>query len=57
MYKVFERQTTFLTNKISKETDFQLFLLESIDIEQLIINFQNKIQKAFSIIRKKRLKP
>jgi hypothetical protein len=31
-----------LTNKISKETDFQLFLLESIDIEQLIIKiFQN----------------
>ncbi|MNQ63052.1 Diadenosine hexaphosphate hydrolase [compost metagenome] len=36
-----------MTNEISKETDFQLFLLESIDIEQLIIKiFQNKIQKA-----------
>ena len=38
MYKVFVNdKPLFLTNKISKETDFQLFLLESIDIEQLII--------------------
>lgn len=49
MYKVFVNdKPLFLTNEISKETDFQLFLLESIDIEQLIIKiFQNKIQKAF----------
>ena len=48
MYKVFVNdKPLFLTNAISKETDFQLFLLESIDIEQLIIKmFQNKIQKA-----------
>jgi hypothetical protein len=45
MYKVFVNDKPLLTNKISKETDFQLFLLESIDIEQLIIKiFQNKIQ-------------
>lgn len=48
MYKVFVNdKPLFLTNEIAKETDFQLFLLESIDIEQLIIKmFQNKIQKA-----------
>jgi 8-oxo-dGTP pyrophosphatase MutT (NUDIX family) len=49
MYKVFVNdKPLFLTNHISKETDFQLFLLESIDIEQLIVKiFQNKIQKAY----------
>jgi 8-oxo-dGTP pyrophosphatase MutT (NUDIX family) len=49
MYKVFVNdKPLFLTNIISKETDFQLFLLESIDIEQLIVKiFQNKIQKAY----------
>jgi 8-oxo-dGTP pyrophosphatase MutT (NUDIX family) len=48
MYKVFVNdKPLFLTNEIAKETDFQLFLLESIDIEQLIVKmFQNKIQKA-----------
>jgi 8-oxo-dGTP pyrophosphatase MutT (NUDIX family) len=48
MYKVFVNdKPLFLTNQIEKETDFQLFLLESIDIEQLIIKmFQNKITKA-----------
>ncbi|MDI1317034.1 NUDIX domain-containing protein [Flavobacterium sp.] len=48
MYKVFVNdKPLFLTNEIQKETDFQLFLLESVDIEQLIIKmFQNKIQKA-----------
>jgi hypothetical protein len=55
MYKVLLTTNHFLTNKISKETDFQLFLLESIDIEQLIIKiFQNKIQKPISIIPMKR---
>ena len=49
MYKVFVNdKPLFLTNHISKETDFQLFLLESIDIKQLIVKiFQNKIQKAY----------
>ena len=49
MYKVFVNdKPLFLTNHISKETDFQLFLLESIDIEQLIVKiFQNKITKAY----------
>jgi hypothetical protein len=54
MYKVFVNDKPLLTNKISKETDFQLFLLE--DIEQLIIKiFQNKIQKPISIIPMKRI--
>ena len=49
MYKVFVNdKPLFLTNEIAKETDFQLFLLESIDIEQLIIKiYQNKVQKAY----------
>ncbi|HMI08009.1 MAG TPA: NUDIX domain-containing protein [Flavobacterium sp.] len=49
MYKVFVNdKPLFLTNEILKETDFQMFLLESIDIEQLIVKmFQNKIQKAY----------
>jgi 8-oxo-dGTP pyrophosphatase MutT (NUDIX family) len=49
MYKVFVNdKPLFLTNTISKETDFQLFLLESIDIKQLIVKiFQNKIHKAY----------
>jgi 8-oxo-dGTP pyrophosphatase MutT (NUDIX family) len=48
MYKIFVNdKPLFLTNEISKETDFQMFLLEGIDIEQLIIKmYQNKIQKA-----------
>jgi 8-oxo-dGTP pyrophosphatase MutT (NUDIX family) len=49
MYKVFVNdKPLFLTNEIQKETDFQLFLLESIDIRQLVIKiFQNKISKAY----------
>lgn len=49
MYKVFVNdKPLFLTNEIVKETDFQLFLLESIDIEQLIVKmFQNKVKKAY----------
>jgi len=49
MYKVFVNdKPLFLTNEIVKETDFQLFLLESVDIHQLIVKmFQNKIQKAY----------
>ena len=48
MYKVFVNDNVlFLTNEISKETDFQMFLLESVDVEQLIIKmFENKISKA-----------
>lgn len=49
MYKVFVNDKPFfLTNQVVKETDFQLFLLESVDIKQIIVKmFQNKIQKAF----------
>jgi 8-oxo-dGTP pyrophosphatase MutT (NUDIX family) len=49
MYKVFVNdKPLFLTNKVSKETDFQLFLLETVDIEQLILKmFNNKIKKAY----------
>ena len=49
MYKVFVNdKPLFLTNQVEKETDFQLFLLESVDIEQLIVKmFNNKIKKAF----------
>lgn len=49
MYKVFVNdKPLFLTNQIVKETDFKFFLLESIDIEHLIVSyFQNKIQKAY----------
>ena len=49
MYKVFVNdKPLFLTNDIFKETDFQLFLLESVDFKQLIVKyFQNKIQKAY----------
>ncbi|QYJ67523.1 NUDIX hydrolase [Flavobacterium litorale] len=49
MYKVFVNdKPLFLTNKVEKETDFQMFLLESVDIEQLIIKmFNNKVNKAF----------
>ena len=49
MYKVFVNdKPLFLTNEIFKETDFQLFLLESVDFKQLIVKmFQNKIHKAY----------
>ena len=49
MYKVFVNdKPLFLTNEVAKETDFQLFLLESVDIEQLIVKmFNNKIKKAY----------
>jgi len=49
MYKVFVNDKPFfLTNQIVKETDFQLFLLESTDIEKLVINmFNNKIKKCY----------
>ena len=49
MYKVFVNdRPLFLTNEIFKESDFQLFLLESVDFSQLIVKmFQNKIQKAY----------
>ena len=49
MYKVFVNDKPFfLTNQIVKETDFQIFLLESIDIEQLVIKmFNNKIKKCY----------
>ena len=49
MYKVFVNdRSLFLTNEVQKETDFQIFLLESIDIKKLIVKmYQNKIQNAF----------
>ncbi|MGX7668505.1 NUDIX hydrolase [Flavobacterium pedocola] len=49
MYKVFVNdKPLFLTNQVVKETDFKLFLLESVDIKQIIMKmFQNKIDKAF----------
>jgi len=49
MYKVFVNdKPLFLTNHVEKETDFQIFLLESVDIEQLIVKmFNNKVKKAF----------
>ena len=49
MYKVFVNdKPLFLTNEIFKETDFQLFLLESADIKKIITKiFQNKIPKAY----------
>ena len=49
MYKVFVNdKPLFLTNEIIKETDFQMFLLDSVDINQLVSKmFHNKIQKAY----------
>lgn len=49
MYKVFVNdKPLFLTNEIVRETDFQLFLLESADIKKVITKiFQNQIQKAY----------
>ena len=49
MYKVFVNDKLLvLTDKIEKETDFQLFLLDSVDIDKIIIKyFQNKIERAF----------
>lgn len=49
MYKVFVNDKPFfLTNQIVKETDFKIFLLESIDIKQLVIKmFNNKIKKCY----------
>lgn len=49
MYKVFVNdKPLFLSDQIVRETDFQLFLLESVDIKQLIVKmYQNKISKAW----------
>ncbi len=49
MYKVFVNdKPLFLTNQTQKETDFDLFLLESVDIKKLIVKlFQGKVDKAF----------
>lgn len=49
MYKVFVNdKPLFLTNEIFKETDFQFFLLDTVDIKQLVVKmFRNKIQKAY----------
>jgi len=49
MYKVFVNdKPLFLTGEIMKETDFRLFLLESVDIGKLILQlYQGKITKAY----------
>jgi ADP-ribose pyrophosphatase YjhB (NUDIX family) len=49
MYKIFiNNKPLFLTNIIKKETDFRIFLLESVDIKKLISDiYNNKIQKAY----------
>ncbi len=49
MYKIFvNNKPLFLTNIIKKETDFRIFLLESVDIKKLISDIYNdKIQKAY----------
>ncbi|MCR5861979.1 NUDIX domain-containing protein [Flavobacterium sp. J372] len=49
MYKVFVNdKPLFLTSEVMKETDFQLFLLETADVEHIIKKmFNNKIKKAY----------
>ncbi len=49
MYKVFVNdKPLFLTNEIFKETDFELFLLETVDLEKLIVKlYEHKISKAY----------
>ncbi len=49
MYKVFVNNTPlFLTNQIKKETDFQFFLLESVDVEKIVVKmFENKLGKVY----------
>jgi 8-oxo-dGTP pyrophosphatase MutT (NUDIX family) len=49
MYKVFVNNTPlFLTNQVTKETDFQFFLLESVDIEKIIAKiYEKKLGKVF----------
>lgn len=49
MYKVFVNdKPLFLTSQIRKETDFQLFLLDGVEIGSLISKlFSNKVQKAW----------
>ena len=49
MYKVFVNdKPLFLTSSVEKETDFQMFLMETVDVEQLIVKmFNNKVEKAF----------
>lgn len=49
MYKIFvNEKPLFLTNTIEKETDFKVFLLETANVEQIIIKlFQNKFEKVY----------
>ncbi|MGV3459871.1 MAG: NUDIX hydrolase [Flavobacterium sp.] len=49
MYKVFVNdKPLFLTSEVMKETDFQMFLLETADVEQIIKKmFNNTIKKAY----------
>ena len=48
MYKVFvNEKSLFLSNKVEKESNFKLFLLESADINAIIVKmFQGKIDSA-----------
>ena len=48
MYKVFvNEKPLFLTNKIEKETNFKIYLLETVNIPKVISElFLNKIQIA-----------
>lgn len=48
MYKVFVNDNLLLlTNQVQKETDFELFLLDGINLKQLLAKmFSNKIKKA-----------
>lgn len=49
MYKIFvNEKPLFLTNTIEKETDFKVFLLETANVEQIIVKlFQNKFEKVY----------
>lgn len=49
MYKVFvNEKPLFLTNKIEKETNFKIYLLETVNIPKVISElFLNKIQSAY----------
>jgi ADP-ribose pyrophosphatase YjhB (NUDIX family) len=49
MYKIFvNEKPLFLTNTIEKETNFKVFLLETANVEQIIVKlFQNKFEKVY----------
>ena len=49
MYKIFvNNKPLFLTNVVEHETDFKLFLLESVNIKDIVIKlYTNKINKCY----------